>query len=179
MDFNPRITEGELKNFKLRVPSVSKPLTERVKMTIFNIIREKVGGSKVLDIFAGSGNFGIEALSRGAAYVEFVDFSDQACEVIKDNLQRARINPSKYLVQNMKFEVYAKKQVKDFDIIFADPPFEYEEKYNYSLMQNLLKPNGILIIKTSSNFLAEKRFKELKINYKKILGRNKIYFLSI
>ena len=85
---NPRIISGKARGFRLQsVPGDStRPVTDRVKEALFNILNGDIQGSTLLDLFAGTGSIGIEALSRGAAFVRFIDINKQAVTTVKNNL---------------------------------------------------------------------------------------------
>ena len=122
-----RIVGGKLRSRRLSVSSRAKlrPTADRVKESIFNMLKGEIEGKKILDLFAGTGNLGIEAISRGAKKVTFVDFSAQSVKVIKKNLKSlsclgyAEILKSDYRKAVQKLA----QQGKKFDIIFADPPY--------------------------------------------------------
>jgi len=84
-----RITSGSLKGRRLKSPGRLKirPPLDQLKQSVFNILAGEIEGKEVLDLFAGTGSFGLEALSRGAARVVFVDFSFKACRLLKENLK--------------------------------------------------------------------------------------------
>ena len=104
-----------------------RPTTDRVKEGMFSIIQFDILNSKVLDLFAGSGQLGIEALSRGAKFCAFVDVSNLAIKVIKDNINNLKINETEYQLIKDK-DISALEQFKNkgqkFDLVFLDPPYE-------------------------------------------------------
>lgn len=99
-----------------------RPTSDMIKGAMFSAIQFHVPGAMVLDLFAGSGQLGIEALSRGAAGCVFVDASREACEVIKENLQKTKLFQKARVIAGdaASYLAYAKEK---FDIIFADPPY--------------------------------------------------------
>ncbi len=122
-----------------------RPTTDRVKEAMFSIIQFEVEGSQVLDLFAGSGQLGIEALSRGAAYVTFVDSARESIDCIKTNLQKTNLRQNSCVVQTDAFS-FLKTSSGSFDIAFLDPP------YSKGLLQKALpliaermNDNGIII----------------------------------
>ena len=117
-----RIIAGKAGRIAIKVPSaVARPTTDFVRQAIFSILSEKVEGARVLDLFAGSGAIGLEALSRGAASCVFVDEHHQACKIIGENLAKARLESGRAV----KAEVasYLKRETVAYDLIFADPPY--------------------------------------------------------
>lgn len=109
----------------------TRPTTDRVKEGIFNIIQFDLPASKVLDLFAGSGQIGIEALSRGASYCVFNDQNRQAQQIIKDNLINTGLYKSSRVI-SMDAKAYLNSTKEEFDIVFLDPP------YNKGILQEIL-----------------------------------------
>lgn len=99
-----------------------RPTTDRVKEAIFSIIQFEIEGREVLDLFAGSGQLGIEALSRGAAYATFTDLSKDAVSVIKSNLLTTGLHKNSAVLQTDAL-TFLKNSKKKFDIILMDPPY--------------------------------------------------------
>ncbi len=99
-----------------------RPTTDRVKEAIFSIIQFEIEGREVLDLFAGSGQLGIEALSRGAAYATFTDLSKDAVSVIKSNLLSTGLHKNSAVLQSDAFS-FLRNSRKKFDIVFIDPPY--------------------------------------------------------
>ncbi|MBQ8228375.1 MAG: 16S rRNA (guanine(966)-N(2))-methyltransferase RsmD [Clostridia bacterium] len=122
-----------------------RPTTDRVKEAMFSIIQFEVEGSQVLDLFAGSGQLGIEALSRGAAYATFVDSAKESIECIKFNLQKTNLKTNSCVVQTDAYS-FLKTSAGSFDIALLDPP------YSKGLLQKALplvalrmNANGVII----------------------------------
>lgn len=99
-----------------------RPTTDRVKESLFNIIQNEIEDAKVLDLFSGTGNLGLEALSRGAKEVVFVEKSKKSIEILKKNLEKLKIKDGYQIIQKDVLS-YLKTSSDAFDIIFADPPF--------------------------------------------------------
>ncbi len=132
-----RVISGSAKGHGLKTikGDATRPTSDKVKGALYNIIAAYVHGSAVLDMFAGTGSLGIEALSRGAASAVFFDRSLQCCKIIKENLEHTRLT-DKALVYNVDFAAGINKMFKDghkFDIIIMDPP------YNKNFIQEALK----------------------------------------
>lgn len=117
-----RIIAGSAGGLALtRPPEAVRPTMDRVRAAIFSSLGDAVPGARVLDLFAGSGAMGIEALSRGAASAVFVDANPRCAACVKTNLRRTGLDGSVQTMDAMKFlELYASAQ---FDLIFADPPY--------------------------------------------------------
>lgn len=102
-----------------------RPTTDRVKEGIFNVIQFDLPGTRFLDLFAGSGQIGIEALSRGAEYAVFIDESPKAQQVVKENLQSAGLFRQSR-VMSMEAGRYLESSREKFDIAYLDPPYQKE-----------------------------------------------------
>ena len=143
-----RIISGELKGRRLAsVKGVNVRYTsDRVKESLFSILRDAVKGARFLDLYAGSGNVGIEAISRGAERVAFVDFNRACTRTISANLSRCGLSPSppQIMLLNMRMPramEYFRRRGAQFDIIFLDPPYGMNLVGN-SLLQ--ISASGIL-----------------------------------
>lgn len=126
-----------------------RPTTDMVKESIFNIIQNDVIGSKFLDLFAGSGAIGIEAISRGADIVVFADNNKESINIIKQNLQMLK-EDAQVIFGDYEYTLSRLKNTK-FDIIFLDPP--YENKNIENILQkikenNVLEESGIVIFES-------------------------------
>ena len=129
----------------------TRPTTDRVKESIFNIIQFRIEGRRVLDLFAGTGQMGIEALSRGAKSATFVDRRSDAVRLVKENLALCRLAESARVVQGDALE-FLNRTEETFDLIFLDPP------YGSGLLKNaleriakfdILSDHGIILCETS------------------------------
>ena len=138
-----RIIAGTAGRVAIKVPSVvTRPTTDFVRQAIFSILGERVENARVLDLFAGSGAIGLEALSRGAASCLFVDDHHQACSVITDNLSKARLGGGR--VVRAQAASFLKRDTASYDLIFADPPYWQhhgdKDHINNLLQSGLLEP---------------------------------------
>ena len=128
----------------------TRPTSNRIKETLFNILQPVVQGSRFLDLFAGSGAIGIEALSRGAREAVFVEKSRQACACIEDNLTRTHLKEKASVMTTDVFAAVKRLALKGqpFDIIFLDPPYDagYEEEVLRELAASPLVNEDTLII---------------------------------
>ena len=125
----------------------TRPTADRVKEAIFNIIQFEIEGRQVLDLFGGSGQLAIEALSRGAAGAVIVDQSKDSVSIIRQNLQKTGLSDRAELVCRDYME-YLNHTKKSFDLIFLDPP--YREKFLENALKriseiDILKSGGIII----------------------------------
>lgn len=152
-----RVVSGIFKGRKLFAPEDNsvRPTTDRIKETLFNILSSKdcVGEISVLDLFGGSGALGIEALSRGAKKVVFIDKSVESIRLIKQNLSHVKADEKTYETFCVDYEFALKKlKDKEFDLIFADPP--YSAGLENSIIKKVadygvLSKNGVLVIERS------------------------------
>ena len=119
-----RIITGSRRGVRLdTLPGeATRPTSERVKEAVFSAIQFEVGERRVLDLFAGSGQMGLEALSRGAVSCMFIDASPEAMAVVKKNAEKARLFDScKFLISD--YRTYIGKAHTEFDLVFLDPPY--------------------------------------------------------
>ena len=124
-----RIISGSRKGHPLQVPkSGSRPTTDRTREAIFNILESRINfeNIRVLDLFAGSGALGLEALSRGARHATLVEQSSEAVRTIRSNVGTLGFSDQCVIVRDDVFR-FIKRQSDTFDLIFADPPYEMEE----------------------------------------------------
>ena len=149
-----RVIAGSAGGIQLDVPRRGvRPTMDRVKGAIFSSLAENVVGARVLDLFAGSGALGIEALSRGASSVLFVDEDRQATDTIERNLSKTKLEARVRQQEVFKF-LRGSASAHQFDIIFADPPYEQTksgERFTDKLLENerlaqLLRPDGVFVL---------------------------------
>ncbi len=148
MDNKFRIIAGEWRGRRLEFPAVKgvRPTPDRVKETLFNWLAPTIQGAVCLDLFAGSGSLGLEALSRGAREVDFVDQSRTVCQGIKNNLERMDVL-DRGSVKTMDARDFLTECGKAYDVIFLDPPFGQSLLGEVlSVLENAkcLTPNGIV-----------------------------------
>ena len=144
-----RVITGSAKGVRLKTPDglKTRPTSDRVKEAVFSIVQFEVEGSRFLDLFAGTGQMGIEALSRGAVSAVFVDGWKDACQLVRDNLKLARLS-EKAKVVNSDYLSYLKNCREQFDIIFLDPPYAeifLENSLNKTSEIDILSDRGIII----------------------------------
>lgn len=117
-----RIIAGKAKGHSLKVPrEVARPTTDRVRESVFGVLSEVMEGARVLDLYAGSGGLGLEALSRGAKSCTFVDQFRGAGKVIEENLRKTGLEGGKVVVRDVSGFLKAERNA--YDLIFADPPY--------------------------------------------------------
>ena len=139
-----KITSGTYRGQEILTPGAgTHPMGAREKLALFNMIAPELPGAKVLDAFAGSGALGIEALSRGAESVVFVEKSPVAARIIKKNLDKLNLNSNVEVVTADIEKYYSDKL---FDIILADPPYDNFDAAKVQNLAGFLGESGILIL---------------------------------
>lgn len=187
-----RIITGIAKGIRLKAPKGLdvRPTADRVKGSIFNIINnlelptaeDAVDGAHVLDLFAGTGNLGIEALSRGAAYALFIDHSLSSLQAIKDNIHNAKLHEMAEVWRGDSIKALDKlsKLGRTFRLIFIDPP------YNQGLVKlalakldtnNVAESGGLIIVEHSKHEPIHNQWQHLKIIRTEIYGETVVTFL--
>ena len=145
-----RVITGTARGVQLKTPEgmLTRPTADRVKEALFSIINFDIPGAKVLDLFGGTGQLGIEALSRGAERSVFVDAREDACKLIRENLRRTKLEGT---VVRSDYMDYLNRCKETFSIIFLDPP--YAEEY----LENAIKRiTEIDILRTDGIIVAER-----------------------
>ena len=144
-----RVITGRAKGVSLATPNgaLTRPTSDRVKEALFSIVQFELPGASVLDLFGGTGQLGIEALSRGAASAVFVDCREDACKLIQENLKRTKLQQEAKVVRCDYLE-YLKRCNERFDIIILDPP--YAEVFLENALKmiteiDILQSGGIII----------------------------------
>jgi 16S rRNA (guanine966-N2)-methyltransferase len=125
--------------------SRTHPMGERIRNAIFNKISAELDGAEVLDAFAGSGALGLEALSRGAKNITFIERDRVAQKIISNNIALLGVEAESSLVKAPVLS-WVKAAHKQFDIIFADPPYHDPQLSTVSELFRLLKPNGLMVL---------------------------------
>lgn len=143
-----RVITGRCRGMKLRTLDglATRPTAERVKEAMFSAIQFEIEGRKVLDLFAGTGQLGIEALSRGASHAVFVDAGKDAIAVIRENLQKTQLNQISTILQSEAI-AYLDRCREKFGIILLDPP------YQSGLLNSALKKISEIDILTQSGII--------------------------
>ena len=150
-----RVVAGIRKGLKLKAPEGegTRPTTDRVKESVFNIIQQYVPAGRVLDLFAGSGALGIEALSRRSSHCVFVEHDKRAFALVRQNIELARLTDVSELVFSDSL-VYLNRVSGSFDIIFIDPPYNkgfFTPVLDTIFKKNLLADGGIIVAETEKD----------------------------
>jgi len=154
-----------------------RPTTDRVRETLFSCLAEEVLETDVLDLFAGSGSLGIEALSRGARSVCFVDRSKQAETVIGRNIRKIGATAVIYRMTVEKYVRIAMKKGLDFDLVFSDPPYFQNVLYPFlsDNLAQLVKPGGQIIWESSSR-TGSPQINGMETCHERIIGEIRLTF---
>ena len=167
-----RVVAGTARGVTLKTPDGMKtrPTTDRVKEAMFSILHFDLPCAKVLDLFGGTGQLGIEALSRGARSCVFVDENDKACQLIRENLKRTKFEAQSKVIKGDYLQ-FLRTTGEKFDIILLDPPYAevfLENCLNLITEIDILQTDGIIVTERpvekelSMNFDGFSRSKDYK-----------------
>lgn len=154
-----RVITGTAGGVRLKTPDgmLTRPTADRVKEAVFSVIQFEIPGSRFLDLFGGSGQMGIEALSRGAASAVFVDGRRDACRLIQENLKLTHLQNRAVVIQS-DYMRYLESCKETFDLIFLDPP--YAEVFLENALKriseiDILSDRGIIICERPADKLTD------------------------
>jgi 16S rRNA (guanine(966)-N(2))-methyltransferase RsmD len=153
-----RVSGGLAKGHQLMVPSQVtdlRPSQDQVREAIFNILGDWVVNKDVLDIYAGTGSLGIEALSRGARTADFIDRNRDATEIIKRNLNHTHLQGKSDIFTDEAEKVLSSPYHQEYDLIFLDPPYVERPRNIIMKIPNFLKPNGVLVYLHGNRIVLE------------------------
>ena len=144
-----RVVSGKARGVVLKTPNgmATRPTADRVKEALFNIIQFEIPAARVLDLFGGTGQLGIEALSREAKSAVFVDEREDACKLIRENLKRTKLEQQGKVVRS-DYMAYLKSCREKFDIILLDPPYAevfLENSLKMITEIDILQSGGIIV----------------------------------
>ena len=183
-----RIIAGKLKGITLHPPQnkITRPLKDRAKENIFNLLTHsnkmsfQFKKSNILDLYAGTGSFGLECLSRQAGSVCFVEKANDARKILEKNIEKLKVKKNAYIFLDDVFDLIKKHSIfkSKFDLIFCDPPFKdsnIEKLIQLICNNNILQKDGILILHRNIN-TKEKLPNDFKIIDERLYGISKITF---
>lgn len=180
-----RIIAGKAKGHRLRVPKGQdvRPTAARVKEALFNILPHDLSGLRVLDLFAGTGNLSVEALSRGAAEAVLVDASRKAERAMRENLQALDFSGKSevWIVPVLKSARLLARRGEKFDLIFLDPPYEkgWVEKILRTIArEGLLQSRGMAVAEHSVREKVEDRYGRLLLRDQRRYGTTLLSFFA-
>ncbi|RPI54184.1 MAG: 16S rRNA (guanine(966)-N(2))-methyltransferase RsmD [Acidobacteria bacterium] len=139
-----RVIAGELKGRRLKAPTWNtlRPTSDKLRETLFNVVAQRVTGARVLDLYAGTGAIGIEALSRGASHVTFIDTDARARKLIEENLRHCGIE-DRYVIIRTPQSLPA----GSFDLAVLDPPYDEPDlTASIAAAERLVSPDGLLVL---------------------------------
>ncbi len=147
-----RIIAGSKRGARIAAPKglATRPTGDRVREAAFNLIGP-VDGAAVLDLFAGSGAFGLEALSRGAASATFVESERAACRTISENLEKLQLTGARVVCADALWTL--RQETRSYDLVLVDPPYELWSELEGVLGEQLarvLAPDGLLVVETAA-----------------------------
>ena len=175
-----RVIAGSAKSIPLFTPEGdgTRPTTDRIKETLFNMIRDEIYDCRFLDLFSGSGQIGIEALSRGAAEAVFVEKDRKNASLIEKNLEKTKLSENATLIRADVMSALS-RQSGGFDIIYMDPPYKSGiENQVLSLIgeRELLNDGGMIIIE--AELLRQIETDDFVITREKVYKTNKHIFME-
>ena len=146
-----RVIAGALKGRKLDAPTWDglRPTSDKLRETLFNVLAPRIEGARVLDGYAGTGAVGIEALSRGAAHVTFVEQDRRAAALIESNLKKCGIADGYVIIQSSVLQAIEGLRTKGtaaFDVILLDPPYASDFHEALPHVGDIVKPDGVVIL---------------------------------
>ena len=144
-----RVSTGKARGIQLKTPEgmQTRPTADRVKEALFSIINFDIPGAKVLDLFGGTGQLGIEALSRGAASAVFVDAREESCRLIRENLKRTKLEQDAKVIRSDYLD-YLNRCREQYNIILLDPPYAevfLENSIKRITEIDILQSDGIIV----------------------------------
>lgn len=164
-----RVITGSARGRKLKeLPGLdTRPTTSRVKEGLFNVVQFDIEGRRVLDLFAGTGQLGIEALSRGAAFCDFVDSNPAAVKIVKENLSSAGFSAQQAQVHQQDFTAFlSRRRPEGYGLVFLDPPYaasSLERALELIAEIDIVSENGIIVCEST----LEKELPDLSSPYRK------------
>ena len=182
---NPRIIAGKAKGMRLKTlpGKITRPITDRVKEALFNICGADIFGATFLDMFGGSGSVGIEALSRGADYVEFIELNTKAYAILKENLSKSGFTNNARIIKGDAFKLVGQETRHPFDYIFIAPP-QYHGMWITALelvdrQPDVITENGWVIVQIDPIEDEPVNLKNLKEFDRRKYGSTILLFYSI
>jgi 16S rRNA (guanine966-N2)-methyltransferase len=178
-----KVIAGTVGGRRLKTPKgyKTRPTSARVKEAIFSSIASLIPGASFLDLFAGAGGIGIEALSRGASHCTFVERWPQAFSCLEYNLKQLCFKNSSLVVKDDAMNFINKGLNKKYNIVFLDPPYEKKELLITILkkINNLLEKEGIVIVETESKYSLPMEYAALQLTKMRRYGDTQVGFYKL
>ena len=178
-----RVVGGSAKGHRLYAPrgTDTRPTSDKVRESIFNIVRDSILDASVLDLFAGTGALGIEALSRGAERAVFVERRSAACDVIRRNLAHTKFNDAGRVVC-----ASAERTLSELDgafsLILLDPPYAYPTIHDIMHMigdARVIEDGSIVVLEHSPRFAVVERYARLVLSRQKVYGDTAVSIFAV
>lgn len=180
-----RVIAGKAKRLQLKTPTGmdTRPTTDRIKETLFNMIQDELYDIHFLDLFSGSGGIGIEALSRGAKKAWFVEQNRNAAEIIRENLRYTRLDKQGEVMNCTAISAISMLQGREtFHVVFMDPPYGKgleKEVLNFPAFLQILEEKALVIVEADlETELSEEDMAGFRLLKEKIYKTNKHIFLE-
>ena len=174
-----RIITGTARGVRLATlpgEDTTRPTTERVKESVFSALQFEIEGRAVLDLFAGSGQMGLEALSRGATACTFVDSSKDACDVVRTNAKATRLADRARIV-NSDAQRFCDGCHERFDVVFLDPPYRAGLLPSLlAVLSPLVREGGVAVCETDMTTTLQERYGALTLEKSKRYGKTQVWF---
>lgn len=179
-----RIISGSARGTKLYTleGKQTRPTLDRIRESVFNILQRRIKDAQVLDLFAGSGAIGLEALSRGANSVIFCDQSPKAIQIVEKNIEKTHFKEKSVLCKMDYIECLENFKDKQFDFIYLDPP--YDSDYTIQAVKkiveyDMLNKTGNIFIETDMVKQIEGKLKDLQVTIKQIRKYGRVYIIIL
>ena len=159
-----RVIAGSLKGRRLKTPTWDgvRPTSDKLRETLFNILAARIGGARVLDGYAGTGAVGIEALSRGAAHVTFVERDRRAQALVAENLAHCGMSEGYVIIRASVSRALDDLGAEPFDIMFFDPPYDEQVDEVLAAAGERLAPDGVLVLEHARRRMSPERLGRLQ-----------------
>ena len=172
-----RVIAGSLKGRRLNTPKWEglRPTSDKLRETLFNVVARRVPDARVLDLYAGTGAIGIEALSRGATHVTFVDTDARARKLITENLARCGVSDRYAIIQSPQ-----SLPAESFDLVVLDPPYaEPDLSAAIAAVDPLIAPGGLLILEHARRRAAPAHVGRLDMTRDLVSGDSALAFYEL
>ena len=172
----PQVIAGTARGVKLKVAPEARPITGRMKQSLFDFISAQILDSTVVDLYAGSGSIGIESLSRAAKHCTFVENDRHAVTTIRQNLEKTKLTEYATLL-DIPVGRFLKHTKTTYDLVFCDPPYEMFDQFELHRFGKLMRDGGMLIIKAPRNYTPP-HLQTMPVVTQKQFGRNQLIFVG-
>jgi 16S rRNA (guanine966-N2)-methyltransferase len=177
-----RVIAGELKGRKLGAPTWEglRPTSDKLRETLFNVVSQRVPGARVLDLYAGTGAIGIEALSRGAAHVTFVEKDARALKLIEQNLRHCGVSDRYAIIRSrLAMETPQSLAVGSFDLIVLDPPYDEPDlTVSIASAEPWMAVGGLLVLEHARRRPAPEQIGRLRLTRDLVSGDSALAFYT-